>query len=98
MSCILCYLRYKVEFCLCHSVCVCLPNLSSLPNEIVVALISSGLNVYPVKSLLHLFLWGELLGTARSSNFHLLFIAPAFNFTIRVSPRVSAVNKILKWI
>ena len=28
----------------------------------------SGLNVYPVKSLLHLFLWGELLGTARLFN------------------------------
>ena len=26
------------------------------------------LNVYPVKSLLHLFLWGELLGVARLFN------------------------------
>jgi hypothetical protein len=47
-----------------------LPNLSSLPNEILFVFISSGLKVYPacpvkrgaclsgVKSLLHLFLWG----------------------------------------
>jgi len=52
-----------------------LPNLSSLPNEIFFASISSGLNVYPVKSLLHLFLWGELLGTARLFNRDEIFLS-----------------------
>ena len=33
------------------------------------------LNVYPVKSLLHLFLWGELLGTARLFNRDEIFFA-----------------------
>jgi hypothetical protein len=54
-----------------------------LPNEIVVALISSGLNVYPVKSLLPLFLWGELLVVARLFNrdeIFVAFISSGFNF------------------
>jgi hypothetical protein len=33
------------------------------------------LNVYPVKSLLHLFLWGELLGIARLFNRDEIFVA-----------------------
>ena len=61
----------------------CLPNLSSLPNEILVVFYFIGVKCLPrlpnemrsqfhrggarlsgVKSLLHLFLWGELLGIA----------------------------------
>jgi hypothetical protein len=33
------------------------------------------LNVYPVKSLLHLFLWGELSGIARLFNRDGIFVA-----------------------